>query len=429
MHWRSAVVLVALIAVAPGRTQAGGADSPKASSRTANGSPYLLVWAGDERRESPDFMAVLDVRPSSPHYGRVVTTLPVHATASMPHHTEYEFPSSGHLFANGWAAGHTFIIDATHGASPRVMADFTTVGGYSFPHSFVRLPNGNVLATFQSHAAGYAPPGGLVELDENGKVIRSASATTPELHDEQVWPYSLAVVPQQDRIVLSMTPMGMPEWAKPPAGSWPKERVDALVTSHIQIWRLSDLKLLHTLALPPTGQGDQNHFPAEPRLLPDGSVYVNTFNCGLYRVTGVGGPKPRVDLIRTFPGGTSMMDMCAVPVIMGKYWIQTVGAIPGVVALDISDPARPVEVSTLKLAPSFHMPHWLAADRNANRLVLTGDDQDWVLIVNLDPKTGKLSLDQDFHEPGATTPGVHLTAAGAPKPGQARVHGSLFVPR
>lgn len=429
MHLRLAVIFAVLLALAPGRMPAGGADTRKASSQGANGSPYLLVWAGDERRASSDFMAVLDVRRSSPHYGQVVTTLPIHAIATMPHHTEYEFPSSGHLFANGWAAGHTFIIDATQAASPRVMTDFTTADGYNFPHSFVRLPNGHVLATFQSHAAGYAPPGGLVELDENGKVIRSASAATPELQDEQVWPYSIAVVPQKDRIVLSMTPMGMPDWATPPAGSWSKQRVDAVVTSHIQIWRLSDLKLLHTLALPATGQGDQNQFPAEPRLLPDGSVYVNTFNCGLYRVSDLGGAKPRVDLIRTFPGGTSMMDACAVPVLAGKYWIQTVGAIPGLVALDISDPARPVEVSTLKLSPSFHMPHWLAADRNSDRLVLTGDDQDWVLIVNLDPKTGKLSLDEDFHEPGATTPGVHLTAAGAPKSGPARVHGSLFAPR
>lgn len=268
-----------------------------------------------------------------------------------------------------------------------------------------------------------------MELDNSGKVIRSASAVTPDLKDAQVWPYSIAVIPDQDRIVLSMTPMGMPDWATPPSGSWPKATVDAIVTSHIQIWRLSDLKLLHTLALPAIGQGDQNSYPAEPRLLPDGSVYVNTFSCGLFRITDVAGSKPNVSLIRTFPGGKTMMDMCAVPVLVGKYWIQTVGAIPGLVALDISDPAKPVEVSTLQLGHGLHMPHWLAADRNGNRLVLTGDDQDWVLIVNIDPKTGKLSLDESFHQPGATTPGVRLTSADAPKSGPATVHGSLFAPR
>lgn len=416
-------VLVFLIA-----TTAWAGSGPTAGKDSA-GSPYLLVWAGDGQHKQPDFLAVLDVNPDSKTYGQVVRRLPVDGRGMMPHHTEYEFPASGMLFANGWAAGHTFIFDARHAATPKVKTDFLLADGYGFPHSFVRLPNGHVLASFQSHGTAYKPVGGLVELDENGKVMRSASAATPELQDEQVWPYSMAIIPDKDRVVLSMTPMGMPDWATPPAGSWASEKVDAIKTNHIQIWRLSDLKLLHTLALPPTGQGQQNTYPAEPRLLADGSVYVNTFRCGLYRVTDVAGANPSVNLVRTFPGGDSMMDMCAVPVIVGKYWIQTVGAIPGLVALDISDPAKPVEVSTLKLDHAFHMPHWLAADRKGSRLVLTGDDQDWVLIVNIDPKTGKLSLDEDFRSSGATTAGVHLTSAEGAKAPAAAVHGSLFAPK
>lgn len=401
----------------------------KTSQSRPTASPYLLVWGGDSDHKRPDFLAVIDADPASRTYGRIVNRLPVSGSGMMPHHTEYEFPDSGILFANGWVAGHTFIIDASHAATPKVKADFLLAGGYGFPHSFVRLPNRHVLATFQSHGAAYKPIGGLVELDENGKVLRSASAATPELTEEQVWPYSMAVVAAQDRVVLSMTPMGMPDWAKPPEGSWSKERVDALKTSHIQIWRLSDLKLLQTIELPASGQGDQNAFPAEPRLLPDGSVYVNTFNCGLYRVSDLGSDHPKVQFLRIFPGGTSMMDACAVPVLVGKYWIQTVGAIPGLVALDISDPARPVEVSTLRLDHAFHMPHWLAADRRGNRLVLTGDDQDWVLVVNIDPDTGKLSLDEKFRGPGAASPGVRVTATDAADSPAALVHGSLFAPR
>ena len=404
-------------------------ESGPTPAKTSRVSPYLLVWAGDEKHTQSDFLAVLDVNPDSKTYGQVVRRLPVGSAGMMPHHTEYEFPASGMLFANGWAAGHTFIIDATHAASPKLKTDFTLADGYGFPHSFLRLPNGHVLGTFQTHGSAYAPVGGLVEMDENGKVIRSASAATPELKDDENWPYSIAIVPEQDRLVLSMTPMGFPDWKTPPAGSWSKEKMDAAVTRHIQIWRLSDLKLLHTFALPASGQGKQNEFPAEPRLLPDGSVYVNTFNCGLYRVTDVASAKPRVDLVRIFPGGTGMMDACAVPARVGKYWIQTVGAIPGLVAMDISDPAKPVEVSTLKLDHAFHMPHWLAADRKGNRLVLTGDDQDWVLIVNIDPNTGKLSLDERFRQAGAAAPGIHLTSADSPQSGPAAVHGSLFAPR
>ena len=52
----------------------------------------------------------------------------------------------------------------------RPEADFTRAGGYSYPHSFARIPGGHVLATFQSIGDKYAPPGGLVELDEGGKL-------------------------------------------------------------------------------------------------------------------------------------------------------------------------------------------------------------------------------------------------------------------
>jgi hypothetical protein len=36
---------------------------------------------------------------------------------------------------------------------PRVSASFSDLAGYMHPHSLVRMPNGNVIATFQ-HALG-----------------------------------------------------------------------------------------------------------------------------------------------------------------------------------------------------------------------------------------------------------------------------------
>lgn len=416
------VVLLVSLAAAQSPTQAVVASPPEPV-----GSPYLLVWAGDEQREQPDFLAVLDADPASPRYGQVIRRMPVGGRGMMPHHTEYEFPASGVFFANAWAGGRTFIIDASSAAAPKVKSDFVLAGGYGFPHSFVRLPNGNLLATFQSHGAAYVPPGGLLELDESGAVVRSASAATPHLKHEQSWPYSLEVIPALDRIVVTNTPMGMPKWAKTPAGSWSSEKVDAIRTDQIQIWRLSDLKLLHTIPLPSSGRGQQHLYPAEPRLLSDGSVYVNTFSCGLYRVMDLNTAKPRVEFVRVFPG--NMEEMCAVPVIVGKYWIQTVAALPGLIALDISDPAKPVEAARLQLDHAFHMPHWLAADRKGDRLVVTGSEGNWVLIVNFDPQTGKMSVDERFRQPGSATPGVRLTVADGATSGPARVHGSLFAPK
>ena len=83
----------------------GISQSDEKAAPTAQGSPYLFVWAGDAARQSSDFLAVIDANPSSSNYGRIVSNVPASATATMPHHTEYEFPPDNLLFADGWVAG------------------------------------------------------------------------------------------------------------------------------------------------------------------------------------------------------------------------------------------------------------------------------------------------------------------------------------
>lgn len=116
----SALTLCALISLANAR---------KPSAAVSQGSPYLFVWAGDEARKFSDFLTVIDARPSSPSYGRIVRTLPVGITGSMPHHSEYEFPQGNLLFANGWVAGHTFIFDLSQPLQPRIAAQFQDRAG------------------------------------------------------------------------------------------------------------------------------------------------------------------------------------------------------------------------------------------------------------------------------------------------------------
>jgi hypothetical protein len=340
----------------------------------SEGSSYLFVWAGDAARKSTDFLAVIDANSSSPSYGRVVRTLPVDATATMPHHTEYEFPQGNMLMANGWATGRTFIFDLSNPLKPRLAGQFRDRAGYSFLHSTVRLPNGHVLATFQSHGEGYAPGGGLLELDENGSVVRSASAVDPTVDKDLIWPYSLTLVPQLDLAVSSSTPMGLPDWAKLPPGSWSFEKVHDQATAQVQVWRVSDLRLLSTVSLPLDSHGQHNKWPAEPRLLPDGSVYVNTFSCGLFRMKDVNSARPSAELVYTFPGGESEHTMCSVPVVIGHYWIQTVAGLPGLIALDVTHPEKPVEVSRLTFDRQFPILDWIGVDGKVKRKNVKRDD-------------------------------------------------------
>ena len=80
----------------------------------------------------------------------------------------------------------------------RESREFGSLRGYSFLHSMVRLPNGHVLATFQGNGNAYVPTGALVELDEQGQVVRLSSASAPGVKNSLIWPYSLAVLPAVD---------------------------------------------------------------------------------------------------------------------------------------------------------------------------------------------------------------------------------------
>ena len=417
-------------AVAPPPTGAAPGQVRRPADTGASRSPYLFIWAGDEDGKDSDFLAVIDALPASPTYGQIIATLPVGVRASLPHHTEYEFPASGTLFANGFDAGRTFLLDLQNPRRPKLAGQFTEAAGYAFPHSFARLPNGNVLATFQVKRGGYAPPGGLVELDARGRAVRASSADVPGMDKKLLWPYSLIALPGIDRVVTTCTEMGLPKWAAAADAQHTQHAHTLTDTNHIQIWSLSGLRLLATVALPAPPQGKAHLNPAEPRLLPDGSVYVNTFNCGLYRVVGLQGSNPKAEHIYSFPGADKGAGECAVPVVVGKYWIQTDPSLPGLIALDVSDPARPVEASRLVFDRRFSKTHWVAADRRHGRLVVTGSEQSWVLVANLDEETGRLTLDETFREAGREQPGIDFNRALWPHgaSGKAVIHGALFGP-
>lgn len=400
------------------------------AQRALTPSPYLFVWSGDTDKKDPDFLAVVDARPGSASYGEIVATLPVGAKGTFPHHTEYEFPANSLLFVNGWGAGQTFILDLRTPRKPKLAGQFKDIADYSFPHSYARLPNGNVLATLQVKKSGYQPPGALVEFDAQGGLIRASSNDVTGVDKNELWAYSLLVLPDKDLVVTTNTVMGLPQWAMPKGHGSSHETHTLTDSSSVQVWGLSDLRLSSTFMLP-SRPGSKSHLnPAEPRVLSDGSVYVNTFSCGLFLLSGIEGANAGAKHVFDFPGaGTS--EECGVPVVVGKYWIQTDPSVPGLVVLDTSDPKKPVEVSRLVLSERFKKAHWVAADRRSDRVVVTGNNQSWVLIANIDMKTGKLTIDEKFKSKGSEHAGLDFDRPKWPHgaTGRAMVHGTLFGPR
>lgn len=389
-------------------TSSAGTAAPGAPARD-----YLYVWTASADSTQPDFLAVLDVTEDSVRYGRLVTTVPVPGRANVPHHTEHEMPADGQLFANGFGSGRTFVFDAASDpARPTVVTAFGDVNGLSHPHSFLRLPNGHVLATFQMrHGAGGLTPGGLAELTSTGDVVRSVSADAPGL-DPQTRVYSAGVVPALDRVVTTTSDMD----------------ADTEASRQLQLWRLSDLALLRTFSLPDGPAGGEGLLTAEPRVLRDGrTVLVSTFNCGLYLLDGLDGDAPSGRLVASFPrkAGT----YCAIPVVAGDHYLVTVPAWNAVVSLDVRDPAAPREVGRVTFGPS-DTPHWIALAPDGRRVVVTGYDgmQHRVEIAQFDPATGALARDARFREEGATEPGIRFDGRTWPHGGAAAgiPHGAVF---
>ena len=293
-------------------------------------------------------MAVLDAAT-----GKVLATVATGTKNSVAHHTEHQMPLGGHLFANGFAAGRTWIFDLHNPLKPAVVGSFGDANGLMHAHSFVRLPNGNVLATYQMGDHHNDTPGGLAEIAPDGRVICTSSAADPAAHSF-IRAYSLAIIPRLDRVVTTTSDMHSKG-----------------VAETVQLWRLSDLKLLNTIPLPPGPRGKEQQDSAEPRVLADGrTVIVNTFNCGLYRMVGLDSDHPSAEFIYDFGTG-----QCALPVVSGKFWVQTDTGLPGLVSVDMSNPSRPRVVDRLNSWQGRKSPLDFTGSRSASDHYQRGQGQ------------------------------------------------------
>jgi hypothetical protein len=397
------------------------------AAQAASPGHYLFAWAGDPAGKGEDFIAVINADPASANYGWLVASAASGIRTRQIHHTEYWMPESGLLFANDHMAGRTVVMDVRDPLHPRVHASFGDIGGFSHPHSFLRLPNGHVLASFQVEGqmdhgmgdmAGVPLPmpitdvgaskgvhGGIVEIDEEGHLVRAASTADPARPDDLLMAYSLLPMPDIDRVLVTNSSMR-----------------DEDSTGHTyQVFRLSDLKRLSTnnFDAGPGHYGEIN--PEEARRGPDGSVYVQTTGCGIERITGIADDHPRSKLVYQFPGS-----FCGVPSIVSRFLIQTVRVTHAVVVLDLAQPDRPVEISRVVL-DGVIWPHWTGYDAKTHRLAVTGYGENRLFMLNFDPATGAIAVDKAFHDQSGR-PGFDFSDRSWPHgwSGSAQAHGVVF---
>src|SRR3989442_8329212 len=181
---------------------------------------YLFIWAGPHGSDSAagvlhhpnggvsDFLAVLDADPASATYGKVLASDAVGIAGAMAHHTEYTLPAARPLFASDYMTGKVFLLDLADPLAPRLAHRIDSVPGFRRPHSFARLPSGNVVASLQ-FGNGSVPgdPGGLAEFDTAGRLLRSAPAADSAFPCALIRTYRLQVLPAIDPALITTSPM------------------------------------------------------------------------------------------------------------------------------------------------------------------------------------------------------------------------------
>jgi hypothetical protein len=388
-----------------------------AAERAAAPQParYLFAWAYDvdARTEDTDFLVVIDADSTSPTYATVVATVPSGMVGGMPHHTEQMMPPNGWpLFANAFHHGRTSLLDLNDPLAPRIAGEVDAVPGYRLPHSHYRLSDGRVLATLQfGDSSAPGKPGGIALFSSEGKLLQSASSRDPAFAGAPIRTYSGDISEAADRVITTSSAMDV-------------ERTADVV----QLWRLSDLTLQHTLALPEAPADTMWHYPFEVRFIRDGNeAFLNTYYCAFYHVSGLDDAAPHIErvLALDFPDSTG----CGVPLLIGHWWIMPVESAHEILVLDISDPQHPRQVQALATDSTF-APHWSSRDTGSDRLVFpTEAHQDArILIAHFDSINGRLTWDESFRDPTSGQLGVSLKRDTWPHgaTGPAAPHGVVF---
>jgi hypothetical protein len=404
-----------------------GPDS--AQPPTPAPSPYLLLLAADRDGAEEDFFAVVDVRPSSPSAGEVLATTPFKHRNSMPHHMEYVLPAPGRLlFANAHHPEETMLVEVGNAPAIRIVKSIQPPKPFRFPHDYARLPSGNVLVGFLRSEGANADDktgghGGIAEYTADGEFLRSASAAVTG-YPAPVRVYAILPMPEIDRIVTTSARM--------------MEKHSANV---IQVWRYSDLTLLKTIDVPAGKKPDGTaldwaaEMPFGPRRMSDGSVLLNSYMCGFYRLTELSSDSPKIahvyDIQGRDPANISGRVGCSVPVVIGNHWIMPVAWSQMLVVLDVTNPAAPREVSRLLLPEDFNA-HWAAKDPASNRIVVGAEmeKERGMYMLAFDASSGVLSVDASISAKSARPGYIDLDQHAWPHgvSGTAWAHSALFLP-
>src|SRR5258708_2554288 len=150
-HAVSLIGTLFLVALAlPGTALARDGQSGDGENRAAK---TLYVWAGDQARVAPDFLAVINFDEDSDDYGKVLRTVPVPPPGNVgnePHHchlsADKNILACGGLLSLLRGQNSIFFFDVSSPRHPRFLFS-PGAPQPTIPHAFLPLAHGASLLT------------------------------------------------------------------------------------------------------------------------------------------------------------------------------------------------------------------------------------------------------------------------------------------
>jgi hypothetical protein len=368
-------------------TLAGTALAKNESSNERDRSEKTLyVWAGDQARVAPDFLAVIDFDEESRTYGEVLRTVPIPSpgnASNESHHchlsADKNILACGGLLSLLSGQNSIFFFDVSNARHPKFMFS-TKASQSSITDDFLPLDGGGFLVTQMGSAMGGAP-GRLAEFDDHLNLVEEWPTGPPQ---DGFNPHGISARPELNLMVTSDFIL--------PASTLNVIPGDPVLRGAIRVWDLENRTILRTITIPSAvGTMDVKLIPHDPQ----GRAFTAGMFDGLvYLVDTAGGTAQVVfDCENIVPhievpvrGGMTQllaMNHKGDRLFFGSFQAGQVGA------LDVSDPEQPVQAGIVNLGVDAG-PHVIALTDDDKRLVV-GD-----YFLNED-SFGKIHFEGDHH--------------------------------
>ncbi len=360
----SAVVSTVPVSANAGQGGRGGGGEGGGRSKKAR---TLYVWAGDQARVAPDFLAVIDFDEDSDDYGKVLKTVPIPPpgnTGNEPHHcnlsADRNVLACGGLLSLLKGQNGIFFFDVSRPRDPKFLfaksAPLSSIADDFFP-----LPGGGFLVTQMGSASG-STPGRVVEFDKNLNLVNEWPNVPPE---DGFNPHGISGRPEFNLLVTS-------DFIDP-ASTLNAVPGDPVLRGAIRVWDLANRWIVRTVPIPEAiGTMDVKLIPGDPlgraftAGMFDGHVYLVDTAHGTYQnVFDCETIVPHIEV----PVRGGMTQILAMPesgdrLIFASFQAGQVGM------LDVSDPEHPVQSGIVNLGVGAG-PHNICLTDDDKRLIVT----------------------------------------------------------